>query len=158
MPYLPDGSFAVAEAWFAKRSKPKTPQDVFWRNYDGFGQRNISFKWPDEKGQSPLHEAAAFGNPTAAQQLLNENPECCEWKTSEGRTAKDVATDGIKWCEQNQRPRSEKTRYMQVAEWCRRAEEGEPVPPPDAENSLPDIGPSTFVDQKVGGNGYVTLY
>eukprot|EP00408_Alexandrium_pacificum_P021538 CAMPEP_0171199646 /NCGR_PEP_ID=MMETSP0790-20130122/23570_1 /TAXON_ID=2925 /ORGANISM="Alexandrium catenella, Strain OF101" /LENGTH=175 /DNA_ID=CAMNT_0011664997 /DNA_START=66 /DNA_END=590 /DNA_ORIENTATION=+ len=146
MPQLPDGSFAVAEAWFAKRSKPKCPADEFWRSYDGFGQRHISFAWPDEKGRTPLHEAAAFGRPTEAAVLLIQNPECWAFKTSKGRTALDVALDGVKWCEENGRPLREKKRHQEVADLCRTAKAGEPIPEPDIEPDAiaEEPGPSTL--------------
>merc|ERR1740116_55250 len=121
--------------------------DEFWKAYDGFGQRHLSFAWPEEKGQTKLHEAAAFGNPDAAQQLLFENPECWEFRTSKGRTAHEVAQDGVAWCKKNSRPREEQERHAAVAELCRRAEMGEAVPPPDPACPIANIGPPIVEDK-----------
>mmetsp|Transcript_19606 Transcript_19606/g.34671 ORF Transcript_19606/g.34671 Transcript_19606/m.34671 type:complete len:182 (-) Transcript_19606:18-563(-) len=136
MPYLPDGSFAVAEAWFAKRSRPKSAADHFWRDYDGFGQRHISFSWPDEVGQTALHEAAAFGRPTQAAAVLSEEPECWKVRTSKGRRALDVALDGVKWCDEHGRSGRERLRHLEVAELCRQAQDGKDMPYPEIDEEI----------------------
>ncbi|OLQ13252.1 hypothetical protein AK812_SmicGene2665 [Symbiodinium microadriaticum] len=136
MPTLPDGSFAVAEAWFAKKGKSKTPADDFWRHYDGFGQRHISFSWPDEVGQTTLHEAAAFGRPTQAAAVLAMDPEIWKVETSKGRTALDVAQDAIQWCAKHGRLHKEWLRHQQVAELCKRARDGKVVEAPETDPEL----------------------
>merc|ERR1712232_179051 len=126
---------------------PKNAQDEFWRSYDGFGQRHVSFSWPGEVGRTPLHEAAAFGRPIEAACLLIENPECWEFKTSKGRTAHDAAMDGVRWCEKSGRSNKEKRRHMEVAELCLLAQKGQPIPEPDmdVESIVEEPGPSTLL-------------
>ncbi|CAE8726762.1 unnamed protein product, partial [Polarella glacialis] len=114
--------------------------------YDGFGQRHISFSWPDEAGQTQLHEAAAFGRPTQAAAVLAKNPGCWGVKTSLGRTAHDVALDAVAWCEKHNRSALERHRHAQVADLCRRAQDAQVISEPvlDEDATANEPGPPGY--------------
>eukprot|EP00434_Breviolum_minutum_P037454 symbB.v1.2.033212.t1/scaffold4097.1/size44767/1 len=121
MPYLPDGSFARGEQWFAKRGRPKNHTEEFWAKYDGFGC--YAFK-VGETGVTPLHKAAAFGWAQQAQFLLAKNPELISARTSTEQTPRDVAERAVTWCMANGKNEQQ---HQEVADLCARAERGDVI-------------------------------